>query len=211
MEIAQADQRLAEQHTAEICELVYATGPSSYDYHFGRRELFNHLVRRSWLAPGTLFAWDVCRLALDDGELLGIEIGFEGPGFRTRQAALAPLWPDMMAAGEVEEGEIVAVLERSERAGWLNPVLRPDVYYVHALSVKPEHRGRQIGARLLGNALAQAQAGGFRALELDVLSDNPAVHFYSSMGLSLLVESRAPEPESCGVPPEWRMGITLAA
>jgi len=46
-------------------------------------------------------------------------------------------------------------------------------------------------------------------LQLDVLSDNPAVNFYQSMGLSLLVESRAPIPQQHGVPPEWRMGISL--
>ena len=50
---------------------------------------------------------------------------------------------------------------------------------------------------------------GFRALELDVLSDNPAVEFYRAMGLELLVESRAPDPEAHGVPPEWRMAKTL--
>ena len=50
---------------------------------------------------------------------------------------------------------------------------------------------------------------GFEKLQLDVLLDNPAVNFYQSMGLSLLVESRVPIPWQHVVPPEWRMGITL--
>ena len=209
MDIVQADAALAEQYAADIPELVHATGPVSYDYHFGRRELFDALVRRSWLTPGSLFGWDGTRLAVENDTLLGIEIGFAGPEYRARQTALGPLWPDLLAAGEATEGELSGVIERSERASWLNPVLRSGIYYVHALSVKPDPRGKQVGMKLLTHAMVLGREQSCRALELDVLSDNPAVHFYRSMGLSLYVESRAPEPQEYGVPPEWRMGIAL--
>ena len=36
-----------------------------------------------------------------------------------------------------------------------------------------------------------------------------AINFYQSMGLKLLVESRAPRPQAAGVPPEFRMGIVF--
>ncbi len=101
------------------------------------------------------------------------------------------------------------VLARSERASWLNPVVRPRTQYVHVLSVKPEQRGRQIGAALLDHAMQLGRERSCKELQLDVLSDNPAVRFYESRGLRLLVESRAPEPESNGVAPEYRMGIPL--
>ena len=211
MEFVRADAALAARLADEIPELVWATGPVSYEYHFGRRTLFDDLVRRSWLAPGTLFSWDATTLAMDGDELLGVEIGFHRPGFRERQSALAPLWPEMVGAGEVSEAEIAGVIERSEHASWLNPVVRSGIYYIHALSVKPEHRGKQIGVRLMENAMQQGRENDCRALELDVLSDNPAVHFYRSMGLELLVESRAPKPEAFGVPPEHRMGIPLSS
>ena len=209
MEIVQADAELAEQFATDIPELVYATGPVSYDYHFDRRELFDCMVHRSWRTPGTLFGWDITRLAVEGDELLGIEIGFAGPQYRERQSALGPLWPGLVAAGEATEAELAGVIERSERASWLNPVVRSSIYYVHARSVKPEHRGKQVGVKLLTNAMNLGREQGCRALELDVLSDNPAVNFYQSMGLTLYVESRAPEPEQYGVPPEWRMGIAL--
>ena len=80
---------------------------------------------------------------------------------------------------------------------------------MHALSVTPASRGKRIGMKLLANALHQAKIAGHRKLQLDVLSDNPAVNFYQSMGLELLVESRSPKTESLCVPPEWRMGIAL--
>ncbi len=211
MEIVQANAALAEKFAADIPELVHATGPVSYNYHFDRRALFDHLVRRSWLTPGSLFGWDATRLAVAGDQLCGIEIGFTGTEYRPRQSALGPLWPELLAAGETDEAELAGVIERSERASWLNPVLRPGIFYVHALSVKPDQRGKQVGMQLLTHAMEQARAQSCRALELDVLSDNPAVNFYQSMGLTLYVESRAPEPEQYGVPPEWRMGIRLAA
>ncbi len=207
IQIIKADEALRERYTEEIAPLVHATGPVSYDYHFPKREIFDDIVSRSWLTDGTLFAADATHLALEGDELLGIEIGFHGPEYRERQAALGPLWGDMMAAGGLTQDDVSEVLERSDHASWLNPVIHSRVYYVHALSVKPEARGKRVGMRLLSDAMDRARKAGNRGLQLDVLSDNPAVNFYQSMGLELLVESRAPKPEEHGVPPEWRMGI----
>jgi ribosomal protein S18 acetylase RimI-like enzyme len=209
MELIKVDLSQAQQYAQEIPELMYATGPVSYDYHFRSRTLFDGLVRRSWLTDGTLFGADAATLAVEDGELLGIGIFFRGPEYRKRIAALDVLWPEILASGECDEDGLQGLLQRSEHAHWLNPVIHSNVFYVHALSVKPESRGKQIGVQLLNSAMQAGREYGCTALQLDVLSDNPAVHFYSSMGLELLVESRAPKPEAFGVPPEWRMGIAL--
>ena len=87
--------------------------------------------------------------------------------------------------------------------------MRPGIQYIHAIAVKPEQRGKRIGGLLFDRALELGREQGYRALELDVLSDNPAVQFYLRKGMELLVESRAPKPEEFGVPPEWRMGMKL--
>jgi ribosomal protein S18 acetylase RimI-like enzyme len=115
----------------------------------------------------------------------------------------------MLAAGGVTQEEMTVVLEHSGHASWLNPVVPEDVYYVHALSVTPAARGKGVGMKLLSRAMDRARDAGYRGLQLDVLSDNPAVNFYQSMGLELLVESRAPKPQAAGVPPEFRMGIVF--
>jgi GNAT superfamily N-acetyltransferase len=208
--IAQADPTLAGQYQAEIAELVHATGPVSYDYHFPKRVILDEMVRRSWLTDDTLFAADATRLALDGDKLLGIEIAFHGPEFRERIEALAPLWEGLLNEGIATQSDVELILERSNNAHWLNPVVDSGVHYVHALSVKPKARGKRVGMQLLSGALQAAKTAGHKALQLDVLSDNPAVNFYQSMGLELLVESRAPKPEAFGVPPEWRMGIDLS-
>ena len=44
MQFLQADEKLQEQFAADIPELVHATGPVSYDYHFPKRAIFDALV-----------------------------------------------------------------------------------------------------------------------------------------------------------------------
>ena len=69
MEIIAATQELQEAFANEIPELVWATGPVSYDYHFGNRSLFDAVVLGSWHQDGTLFAADATTLAVKDGEV----------------------------------------------------------------------------------------------------------------------------------------------
>ena len=62
----------------------------------------------------------------------------------------------------------------------------------------------------LQRAIDRARAGGYRALHLDVLSDNPAVGLYTAMGLTCVAETIAPDPcRVHGIPMEMRMAITL--
>ena len=209
MEIVKTSQAMVDQHAAEIPELAYATGPVSYDYHFGTRSLFDKAVLSSWKTAGTLFGWDATHLAMEGDDVLGFLVTFHAPEFRERIAALAPAWGTMIENGEVSEAELGGLLERSEHARWLNPETRPGIQYIHAIAVKPEHRGKQIGVKLITHAMELGRQNGYGTLELDVLSDNPAVNFYQSMGLEILAETRAPKPMAFGVPPEYRMGVSL--
>jgi len=181
MEIVRATLKDAVKHTDALCELVWSTGAPSYAYHFSERTVFDALVAESLKQAGTLFGWDAMHLAIDDGELLGMVIAFEGPEFRQRQDALASVWSALIEAGAIDADAMRGVIDRSRKAG---------------------------GA-LLAQAMGDGRACGCRAFELDVLSDNPATGFYRAQGLELLVESRAPDPEAHGVPPEWRMGCSL--
>ena len=143
-------------------------------------------------------------------ELLGIEIGFAGPNFYAFKANLAALAPDLIARGEVSYEELVGLTVRAGQASYLNAHIPDDVYYLHALSAFPQHRGKGVGKRLLEAAIARARAAGHRELQLDVLADNPAVGFYQAMGLQILAEIRSPElSRAPGFPSELRMGIVL--
>ncbi|MEM7020453.1 MAG: GNAT family N-acetyltransferase, partial [Pseudomonadota bacterium] len=145
--------------------------------------------------------------ALDGDDLMGIEIGFEGPGFEARKATLAPFWQAVLEEGVATHEELSALGKRVGLASWLNPVVPGNVYYIHAISVKEAYRGKKVGYALMQNAIEQARAGGYRGVQLDVLSDNPAVQFYRSMGFECRVESIAPIPHEHGVPMEMRMEL----
>jgi GNAT superfamily N-acetyltransferase len=136
-------------------------------------------------------------------------VGFQGPGFQQRKKALGPLWNQMIESGKLRQEDLAGLGERFYLASYLNPSIPKNVYYIHAIAVKEQHRGKKIGVRLMVNAMDKAKAAGFRGLHLDVLSDNPAVNFYQSFGLKCLVETVAPIPLQHGVPKELRMAINF--
>ncbi len=210
MQLVQVSPGLLKTHAGDIPELVWATGPSSYQYHFADRNLFDAVVLGSWQTDGSLFAADATTLALEDGELMGIEIGMPGDEYKARQNGLGPVWQQLLTNGQADSDDLAGILERSEYASWLNPVVHADTYYIHALSVKSGFRGKRVGYHLIQNAITSAREQGFAKLQLDVLSDNPAVDFYKAVGLELLAETRAPKPLASGVPPEYRMGMKLS-
>ena len=207
--IIKAEGELIELYADEIPELAWSTGPASYEYYMKRRSLFDAWVQRLWRAPGTIFSSDSAILSIKEGKLLGVAIAFNGGKYRERIRAGGLLWEDMLKAKEVSSEEITGVTERAKLASWLNPVIHSNTFYVHALAVKPEARGQRIGYSMMEYLFNKAKELGYQEFQLDVLSDNPAVGFYRSLGLEVLAETRAPKPAEFGVPVEFRMGKVL--
>ena len=208
-DIVKAEGELIELHADEIPELAWSTGPVSYEYYMKRRSLFDAWVQRLWRAPGTIFSADSAILSIEEGKLLGVAIAFNGGKYRERIRAGGPLWEEMLRAEEVTTEEIVGVAERAKLASWLNPIIHSNTFYVHALAVKPEARGKRVGYSMMEYLFDEAKELGYQEFQLDVLSDNLAVGFYRSLGLEVLAETRAPKPAEFGVPVEFRMGKLL--
>ena len=209
IDIIKAEGKLVELYADEIPELAWSTGPVSYEYYMKRRSLFDAWVQRLWRTPGTLFSSDSAILSIEEGELLGVAIAFNGGKYRERIRAGGPLWEEMLKADEVTTEEIAGVTERAKLASWLNPVIYSNTFYVHALAVKPEARGKGVGYSMMEYLFEEAKELGYQEFQLDVLSDNPAVGFYRSLGLEVLAETKAPKPAEFGVPIEFRMGKLL--
>ena len=209
IDIIKAEGELVELYADEIPELAWSTGPVSYEYYMKRRSLFDAWVQRLWRTPGTLFSSDSAILSIEKGELLGVAIAFNGGKYRERIRAGGPLWEEMLKADEVTTEEIAGVTERAKLASWLNPVIYSNTYYVHALAVKPEARGKGVGYSMMEYLFEEVKELGYQEFQLDVLSDNPAVGFYRSLGLEVLAETKAPKPAEFGVPIEFRMGKLL--
>ena len=209
IDITKAEGELVELYADEIPELAWSTGPVSYEYYMKRRSLFDAWVQRLWRTPGTLFSFDSAILSIEEGELLGVAIAFNGGKYRERIRAGGPLWEEMLKADEVTTEEIAGVTERAKLASWLNPVIYSNTFYVHALAVKPEARGKGVGYSMMEYLFEEAKELGYQEFQLDVLSDNPSEGFYRSLGLEILAETRAPKPAEFGVPIEFRMGKLL--
>ena len=209
IDIIKAEGELVELYADEIPELAWSTGPASYEYYMKRRSLFDAWVQRLWRAPGTIFSSDSTILSIEEGKLLGVAIAFNGGKYRERIRAGGPIWEEMLKAKEVTTEEIAGVTERAKLASWLNPVIYSNTFYVHALAVKPEARGKGVGYSMMEYLFEEAKELGYQEFQLDVLSDNPAVGFYHSLGLEVLAETRAPKPAEFGVPVEYRMGKLL--
>ncbi len=191
---------------ARIAELVWSTGAVSYDYIFGDRARFERFVARSWETPDTYFGHSEATVAVRAGEVVGVEIGFDGArNYRTR-ANVAPIATSLLAEGALDADDLTGVIERADAAGYLNPHVPDHAYYVLALAVTPAVRGSGVGARLLRHAMERGRRLGCRDLHLDVLSDNPAVAFYRAHGLVTMAETIAPGPcRAHGIPMEMRM------
>ena len=209
IDIIKAEGELVELYADEIPELAWSTGPVSYEYYMKRRSLFDAWVQRLWRTPGTLFSSDSAILSIEEGKLLGVAIAFNGGKYRERIRTGGPLWEEMLKADEVSTEEIAGVTERAKLASWLNPVIYSNTFYVHALAVKPEARGKGVGYSMMEYLFEEAKELGYQEFQLDVLSDNPAVGFYRSLGLEVLAETKAPKPAEFGVPIEFRMGKLL--
>jgi ribosomal protein S18 acetylase RimI-like enzyme len=198
-------------HVARIAELVWSTGAVSYDYIFGARARFERFVGRSWETPDSYFGHTEAVVAIQDGDVVGLEIGFDGArNYRTR-ANLDRVATALVTESALDAADLVDVFARADKASYLNPFVPEHAYYVLALAVVPPMRGTGVGARLLRHAMDRGRRLGCRELHLDVLSDNPAVGFYRAHGLATMAETIAPEPcRQHGVPMEMRMVVPFA-
>ena len=97
------------------------------------------------------------------------------------------------------------MLQRSDHASWLNPVLHADAYYVHALAVKRESRGKLIGYELIDAAINRAKEQGYKWFKPNVLSNIPAVGFTALPGQNFQPRLVHPNVRSlkCRLGIEW--------
>lgn len=194
-----------------MADLVRATGPVSYGYQFGfERRLFDLLISEAWHVPATIFSSSNSIIATETHNILGLLIGFSGPNFLIFKRNFSVLVEELVARDEITQAEAIGLAERARKASYLNPSLPKSAYYLHALSVVPQHHRAGVGAALVGHILVQARQNKFRTLQLDILSDNPAVSFYQALGFQILVETKSPElSRDHGFPSELRMALTL--
>ncbi|WOF72417.1 GNAT family N-acetyltransferase [Parvibaculaceae bacterium PLY_AMNH_Bact1] len=211
MDITNPDQRSAQTFANQFPDLVHQTGAATYNYLFGPdRALFDAFMKQSWMAPKNLFSHSETTIIADGSTLLGIELGYGGSDWYRFHSSGGTVIGNLFEAGSLNEEGLIALGERSNLISYMNPHIPDHAYYITALSVAASARGTGLGAKLLTNAIDRARKEGYQELHLDVFSDNPAVKFYQSMGLTCMSETVAPIPcRTHNVPMEMRMVIAL--
>jgi len=211
MELAKIDQTSAQEFAGQFPELIHATGAATYNYLFGvDRVLFDAFMKLSWVEPKNLFSHSETTIVADGSKLLGIELGYGGTDWYAFHGAGGSIIEKLFASGDMTAETLGALGERTSLISYMNPHIPDHAYYIVALSVTEAARGTGMGAKLFTNAIDRARKDGYKELHLDVFSDNPAVQFYQSMGLTCRAETIAPIPcRGNDVPMEMRMVIAL--
>ncbi|MEL7042537.1 MAG: GNAT family N-acetyltransferase [Pseudomonadota bacterium] len=210
MEIVKGTAELAKKHRNEILDLLYSTGPAYFEYMFdGDRDFFNLYFGISVENAGTPYGYDTMSLIMDGDQMIGCLCSMKATEYVDRRTELRAVGYDIVENSNVNPEGLAKLRKRGAELVWLNVAMNEGVYYVIAVTVKPEHRGKGLGVKLVEHAKSIAKSGGFDRLELDVIADNPAVDLYKSVGMQVMVETKAPIPSAHGVPAELRMGMEL--
>jgi ribosomal protein S18 acetylase RimI-like enzyme len=167
--------------------LLYASAQPYYDAYAGGETRALGLLRAVYPRRRHAASYELCRVAVADGEVVGVLAGFpvlEAERLSRRFVALTLprlppwLWP--------------RTLRHLRAAGTLAPRPPGTAFYVDALAVQPDWRRRGVARRLLADAEAQARRAGLRGVALDTgLANAPARALYRAYGFSERDERRA--------------------
>jgi ribosomal protein S18 acetylase RimI-like enzyme len=172
-----------------VPDLIFETNPYIWSYLFnGQRGAFDHWILGLFQKTKNTYSYDTATVAMAEGDLIGIEMGFaaEATNLRDQKTAEESL-------GLLDDTMIADMTKRGRFTGYLSPHVPANAYKLHTLSVANAGQNRGIGTLLLENAFEKALKAGLKSVHLNVYADNPAVHLYEKMGMKILIETRLPE------------------
>jgi len=189
-------------HADIATRLMHSTHPVLYDDIYQGNSA-NELAACSalWESPDALESHKVAHGAYNNGALVGVEIGGDAAVFSARHHV------DDQLVSAVLGGAAFKHHTASFRDRWSYafPRFPEGTYYVGCLAVLPEWHGKGVGRLLLQDAFDRAKSAGCRDVQLDLYASNPALHFYSAMGMELLSETKVATLENTDTPLHYRM------
>lgn len=175
---------------AEVAELIWATDPPLMEHLFGNRETWRRALDLEWPLSGTLICHANTTLALKEGRVVGLIIGYPARNYAAAFDGSHRVQTSVLSAERTEAFE--RAFSDMER---LFPEPDPGAFYIQELSVDPAARGAGLGRALLAHAVTRAGALGCDRLALDVAASNPAVGLYQVLGFTVEVVTSLPEAE----------------
>jgi GNAT superfamily N-acetyltransferase len=187
----------------QAAQLLYTTARPVFEFIYGAdRDFMFAMLAWQWQAQESLFSHSHALGAYDRaGNLVGLELGFDHAG---EAAAFAGSYA--VAQARATAAQRPHISQAAGQLTYLTPVTPAGNYCVHNLAVDPDAGIAGLGRHLLQGAFQRAAAGGYRAVCLDVLDNNPAVGFYLHLGMELTCEIRLPRLiKEHGMPAIYRM------
>jgi len=190
-----------------VPDLISATDPELFSHLVsGRTDVLKTWISGLWAAPDNTFSHELAMVAVRDGELLGLELGFPGSQKKHLGRRNGELSLDLL------DDTILAHMRMTQHQGlgYFTTHVPDKSYYLMFLSVAEAARNQGVGSRLLDNAFERARAAGLKSVHLDVFESNPARRLYERAGMKTLVETRVPGLErDQGIPAHHRMVLDL--
>lgn len=194
----------------EAARLLIETDPDLYRFLYGEDfEATRALLSVQWQRSDCLLGHHLALVARQAGRPLGLVLSYTAEQHQALPQFATIDVRDSVAG--ISRDRVAAVMEQRAAsamrdAAYLFPAVPIGTMYVQNLAVVPEARGHGLGRRLLAAAFARAAALGCTACHLDVAATSPAVTFYRSLGMEILVETRMPGlAERFGLPTHLRM------
>lgn len=172
------DVRAARRDDIAAAGLLYESAAPYYDAYAGSERQARRMLRGVWPKPGHTASYEISRVAVLDGEVVGVLAGFllrESDGLANRFIALSvrrlPPW------------RLVGVARHLRAAGRLTPRPPRDALYVDGLAVAASARRLGVASALLDAASDTAAARGASGVALDTgLANQGARALYEAVG-----------------------------
>lgn len=181
----------------ECRDLLYSSAPELYDYMFARRQtIAQDYIAHEFRSGAGFIGHTIHTVAVADGEIVGVGAFYT----RDHHAAL-----QRGSAYEIFRFygflQMPSVFRHANHAGSVISRPRPGSMYIANLGVRPDMRGRGVGAALIEHETAKAKAAGFNKMTLDVADNNPrAEALYERLGFTFVREKQFKGRRNSGVP-----------
>ncbi len=176
--IIQAAQNI---HAEATCELIYQSGPVSFDYIFNQkhgpevRVFLRHLFR----TRKTMFSHKHHLVCLDKDQVIA------SIGRFSLKSHHQTFWTNACSIFLHYGWRSIVRGIRFEKHLVKPP--KKDCLYLCHIAVTPEYRGKGIASRMIQHLKDEAKDNGLRALSLDVAQNNQtALNVYLSLGFKIV-------------------------
>lgn len=194
-------------HAEALAPLVYDSSHELLGFMFGDRDGAESALAKLLRRPKGQFGHSFATMMLADGELVGVELGYDAEQLAAQEL---PGVLNMFHAMPVSRWlHLVGPVNRA-LAGYVPPP-SDDAYYINNIAVDSTRRGLGLGRSFLDYVVATAKSRGYRCLELDVTEANEGgIRFYERYGFRTVSTSgTGATVDKYGLPRLKRMRLIL--